>query len=319
MTQPRALVLGGTGFVGNHLLQQLSRAGWACTVPTRSRARHLSTGLIPGVELVEADVYSVERLTALAFGADAVVNLVGILNEPGSGGKGFDKAHVQLTRTAIEACRAAGVSRLIQMSALNAGKGRSHYLRTRGAAEALVEDSGLCWSILQPSVIFGPGDGLFCRFSGLLDLMPAMGLPCAGTRFAPVSVNDVAAAMVKLLADPSLAKRRFTLCGPEVWTLGEIVRYTARQRGQRRLIVPLPGFVSRLVAMFMDFVPGKPFSTDNYLSAQLDSVCSGGDGLRELGIVPTPVEAIMGPFLRGEGKQMRFDSLRKHARRDQAW
>src|SRR5690606_20447992 len=135
-------------------------------------------------------------------GADAVINLVGILNEKGRDGSGFERAHVELTEVVIDACRSAGVSRLLQMSALNAGRGQSHYLRTRGESEARVRASRLDWTIFPPSVIFGPGDGLYNRFAGLLRPLPVLPLACAGAKFAPVYVGDVVEAFARAVARP---------------------------------------------------------------------------------------------------------------------
>src|SRR5690606_14254903 len=134
-------------------------------------------------------------LRAAFTGADAVVNLVGIRNEKGDNGRGFRRAHVELTKLVIAAMQLAGVRRLLQMSSLNTGRGRSHYLKSRGEAEAAVKASGLDWTIFEPSVVFGAGDGLFCRFAGLLRIAPVMPLARAKAKFAPVYVGDVVEAM----------------------------------------------------------------------------------------------------------------------------
>jgi uncharacterized protein YbjT (DUF2867 family) len=309
MKTPHLVVLGGTGFVGRHLVPRLAAQGWRITVLSRNRNLQRELFVLPGVHVDSADVHSLDALMPALQGADAVINLVGILNEPGLGGRGFDRAHVELTRTLIAACKATGVRRLLQMSALNAGRGRSHYLRTRGEAEAAVRDSGLDWTIFQPSVIFGPGDGLFARFRALLAIAPVLPLARAGAKFAPVYVGDVVEAFVRALGDATTVRQTYELYGPEVLTLAQIVRYTARHAGLRRLVLPLPDAIGRLQALAMDFVPGKPFSTDNYLSLQMDSV-GGIDGLYRLGIDKTPLDAIVPPLLRPSGKQERLDRYR---------
>ena len=309
MKTPHVVVLGGTGFVGRHLVPRLAAEGWRVTVLSRNRNLQRELLVQPRVSVDSVDVHSVEALIPALRDADAVINLVGILNEPGLGGRGFERAHVDLTRTVIAACKANGVRRLLQMSALNAGRGRSHYLRTRGEAEAAVRDSGLDWTIFQPSVIFGAGDGLFGRFHALLKLAPVLPLARAGAKFAPVHVGNVVEAFVRALRDPATQRQTYELYGPEVMTLAQIVRYTARQARLRRVVVPLPDAIGRLQALAMDFVPGKPFSTDNYLSLQMDSV-GGIDGLYRLGIDRTPIDAIVPPLLRPSGKQEQLDRYR---------
>lgn len=309
MNQRHIVVLGGTGFVGNHLVPALSRAGWRVTVASRNAERQRELAVLPGVRVVSADVHDRSALAELLQGADAAINLVGILNEPGFKGTGFRRAHVDLTAALIDACRQAGVDRLLQMSALNAGRGNSHYLITRGDAEARVRASPLRWTIFQPSVIFGPGDGLFFRFARLLALAPLLPLAKPNAKFAPVHVGDVVQAFLKALEDPATVGQTYELYGPQVMTLREIVDYTARHRGLRRWILPLPDALGRLQAAIFDFVPGKPFSSDNWKSLQLDSV-GGIDGLFRLGISKTPVDAIMPVLLARSGKQARLDRYR---------
>ncbi len=313
MSPPRIVVFGGTGFLGRRLVPELLRRGFRVTVPSRNRERQRELFVLPGVEVVSADVYAAADLRSLLQGAYAAINLVGILNERGRSGHGFRRAHVEFTDGLIAACRASGVRRLLQTSALNAGRGESHYLRTRGQADEHVRDSALDWTIFQPSVIFGPGDGLFDRFAGLLRLTPALPLARAGARFAPVYVGDVARAYARALDDPATFGQRYEIYGPETLSLEEIVRYTARGLGLRRAVVPLPDALGRLQAALMDFMPGKPFSTDNFLSLRLDAV-GGIDGLYRLGIEKTPIEAVVPRQLGADTRQSRHDR-RRRARR----
>jgi NADH dehydrogenase len=314
MNPRNIVILGGTGFVGRHLVPRLTAQGHRVTVLSRNREKHPELRVLPHARVLNARVYDCEELARHLQGADVAINLVGILNERGRSGAGFRRAHVELTATLIRACREAGVRRLLQMSALNAGLGRSHYLRTRGEAEALVKDSGLHWTLFQPSVIFGHGDGLFTRFATLLRLSPVLPLARAGARFAPVFVGDVCQGFVRAVAERETIARTYPMGGPEVMTLAEIVRYTARHLGLKRLIVPLPDLLGRLQALAFDFVPGKPFSTDNYLSLLLDSVPQE-DGLKALGITPTPVAAIVPAYLRGLSRQTRLDGYRRYRSR----
>lgn len=303
------VILGGTGFVGQHLVPRLARDGHHITVLSRNRALLRQLYVLPNVRVETANVHAQSALVERFKGADAVINLVGILNERGFGGGGFRRAHVDLTRTIIDACRVAGVSRLLQMSALNAGRGRSHYHVTRGEAESAVKNSSLNWTIFQPSVIFGRGDGLFRRFAFLLGLTPVLPLARAGAKFAPVYVGDVVDAFAQALHDPATVRQVYELYGPQVLTLAQIVRLTARERGLKRLVLPLPDALGRLQAAAMDFVPGKPFSTDNYLSLAVDSV-GGIDGLYRLGIDKTPIDAVVPELLRQSPRQAQLDRNR---------
>lgn len=232
------VLLGGTGFVGRHLIARLAAQGHRVRVLSRNAALRPELRVLPNVQVDTADVYDPASLARAFDGADAVINLVGILNEKGFGGAGFQRAHVRLTQGVIAACEQAGVKRLLQMSALNAGRGESHYLRTRGEAEAAVKASSLDWTIYQPSVIFGPGDGLFGRFASLLRIAPVLPLARAGAKFAPVHVGDVVRAMSETLFQPVAFRQVYELYGPDVLTLADIVRYTARQLGLLRLVIP---------------------------------------------------------------------------------
>lgn len=311
MKPARIVVLGGTGFVGSHLIPRLASQGLSITVLSRNRERHRELAVLPTVRVVSANVYDPNVLAAHFKGADAVINLVGILNESGFDGAGFRRAHVELTRLVIDAMKAAGVSRLLQMSALRAGEGESWYLKTRGEAEAQVKASGLDWTIFRPSVIFGRGDGLFNRFATLLKLSPVLPLARAEARFAPVYVGDVCAAFERALANRATIGQIYELGGPEIVTLREIVTMTRDALGLSRLIVGLPDPLGKLQAAIFGLVPGKPLSLDNFRSLLLDSVPKR-DGLAELGIQPTPMAAIVPRMLRGEdGKQDELDAYRR--------
>lgn len=314
-------VLGGSGFVGSRLVARLANEGYQVTVPTRNpeRCRHLR--VLPMVRMVHADIHAPETLKSLLNGADAAINLVGILNEVGRDGAGFRRAHVELTRMLIDACSANRVPRLVQISALNASHpeipndATSHYLRSKGEAEALLRISPLRWTILQPSVIFGAGDSFLNRFAGLLRAVPlALPLAMPQARFAPVHVDDVVEAIVRVLHEPATVSHVYQLYGPDIYTLRELVQMVAETLGLQRRVIGLPRSISRLQAAIMDFVPGKPFSTDNFRSLLTDSVGSA-DGLRELGITPRPLRPNLAAALGGAGLTGIRDSYRKRARR----
>jgi NADH dehydrogenase len=307
----RIVLIGASGFLGKYLIRALTDDQHQCVVLTRAAVRRKSLGLKPGVELIQADIYDPAQLADQFAGAGAVVSMAGILNESGRGGKGFRKVHVELVENIIDACNKAGVTRLLHVSALNAGKGRSHYLKSKGEAEALLLSAkNLDVSIFQPSVIFGEGDDFFNRFSDLLSFSPVMPLACPKTRLQPVYAGDVAAVMSASLEDPMTWGKRYRLAGPEIFTLKELVDWTARCIGRSRVIIGLPGPLSASMAMVMNLVPGKPFSWDNYLSLKTDNICEQHD-FAYFGIEPRPVELVVPYYLNGSSHQRRLGSFRR--------
>lgn len=320
MSQPQICIIGGTGFVGHHLINCLTRAGYNVRVPTRRRERHRDLLVNPRVQLIEANVYEPAVLHKLIGDCDAVINLVGILNEKGSDGQGFDRAHIELPREIIEAMRAVSVKRLLHMSALNAypREEHSHYLRSKGQGEDLVHAAatyGLQVTSFRPSVIFGPGDSFFNRFATLLRLTPFMfPLACAESRFAPVYAGDVAEAMLRALQNTATIGKHCDLCGPQCFSLGELVAYTAQQIGVRRHIWKLSGRLSWLQARLLEYAPGKPFSRDNYWSLQKESVCQH-NYLTALGSTPTAIDAVVPGYLGSRSARGGYQRLRSLARR----
>lgn len=287
----QVVLTGATGFVGHHLLVELASLGHDCRVLTRSDKKQPQLAGIPRLELRKTDLHSAADLAAALQGADAVINLIGILNEKGWGGRGFRAAHVAPVKALIAACEATGIRRFIQLSALNAGQGKSHYLRSKGEAEELLRSAPeIDETILQPAVIFGEGDSFFNRFASLLRFVPLLPLACPNAKMQPVWVGDVVAAIALCLDHRATIGKTLELVGPEVYTLYQLVNLTARYKGWQRRVIALPNWMSRLQAMMMDFVPGKPFSTDNYHSLQLDSV-SRHNALLDLGIHPSRMDA----------------------------
>ncbi|MCP4044410.1 MAG: complex I NDUFA9 subunit family protein, partial [Gammaproteobacteria bacterium] len=216
----RIVLIGASGFFGRYLLRALTADRHHCVVLTRDANRCSELRLAPGIDLVQVDVYDADILATEFAGADAVVSMAGILNESGGGGKGFHKVHVELVEGIIKACRQAGVKRLLHMSALNAGKGSSYYLKTKGQAEVLLQSADdLDISIFEPSVIFGKGDEFFNRFAAMLSMMPVMPLACPQARLQPVYAGDIAAVMVASLEDPMTWGKSYELGGPTSFTL----------------------------------------------------------------------------------------------------
>jgi len=317
----KVCILGGTGFVGRVLANRLVRDGIKLRILTRNRERNKDDLiLLPGTELIETDVHNPDHLKQQFSGCDTVINLVGILNERGRDGRGFRHVHIELPRKVVDACRASGIRRLLHMSALHADavRGPSHYFKTKGEAEDLVHGAGeygIKVTSFQPSVIFGTHDSFFNRFAALLKLTWIFPLACHGARFAPVHVGDVAEACARTLKDPASYGRRYHLCGPQVYTLEELVRYTARCIGVKRWIIPLNDTLSRIQAAVFDFVPGKPFSTDNYLSTKIDSVCDHND-LAELGITPISIDAVVPGYLSHRFQRARYYQFRSRSHRN---
>ena len=293
-------ILGGTGFLGTRLVARLIKDGHQVTVLSRDREQHKHLLVLPGLTLENCDVYDGAQLSERFRGKDVVINLVGILNERGFGGSGFRRAHTELTRVVLQAGRSAGVARLLQVSALKAAvDAPSYYLRSKGEAEKLIRESGASfdWTIFQPSVMFGPGDSFLNRFANLLASVPfAFPLARPNARFQPVLVDDVIEALLRCLRGGPSSGQTYELGGPQVYTLREIVQLVATLTGRRRWIIGLPNFVARLQGFVMNFVPGRPFSSDNYRSLTVDSVCTD-DGFAKLGIKPQSMIASARQYL----------------------
>ncbi|GAA0249487.1 complex I NDUFA9 subunit family protein [Rhodanobacter caeni] len=308
MPAQRLVVLGGTGFVGRHLVPRLAADGHTIVLLSRNRARHRELGVLPGVQVRSADVHDPATLQRELAGFDAVINLVGILNPRGV--HSFEHVHVALVEKLIEACRINGVTRLHQMSALKAGQGLSLYLKSRGQMEARVRQSGLDWTLYQPSVMFGDGDGLVTRFARLLRRLPVLPLARARARLAPTWVGDVATAIARCVYTPALGRERcFELYGPDVLSLGEIVRQIRAAGGYRTPILELPDGLGRLQAQVAELLPGKPFSLDNFRSLRTDSV-GRHDGYAMLGITPQAFAAWAPRLLETPARERRLSAAR---------
>lgn len=306
MTAKNILLLGGSGFLGGHVAQQLAAQGHRLTVPTRhrERARHLL--VLPTAEVIEASVHDEAALARLVAGQDAVINLVGILHSRHGlpYGPDFARAHVELPKRLAAACRAAGVRRLIHVSALNAEvNGPSQYLRSKGQGEAELRAAGaaLDLTIFRPSVVFGPEDSFLNLFARLQRFAPLMPLGNTRARFQPVYVGDVARAIAASLARRDAVGQAYGCCGPRVYTLAELVRYAGELSGHRRPVIELPEALARLQAGLLELLPKPPLSVDNLDSMEVDSVCPGGEPL-PFGLRPTALEAVAPAYL-GNGTQ----------------
>lgn len=304
----RVLVLGGTGFVGQHVVAKLVTAGHRVVVPTRRRERGQPLILLPTVEVVERDVHDRRTLDQLVAGADAVVNLVGILHERGR--ETFARAHVEFARSVVEACKRGGVRRLVHMSALGASAdGPSRYLRSKGEAEAIVTASGLEWTVFRPSVIFGRGDEFVGLFAKLLKWLPVVVLASPEARFQPVYVGDVARCFAQSVDDDRTIRSRYELCGPKVYSLREIVAWVGEITDRVRPIVGLGPSLSNVQARVLERLPFKVLTRDNLDSMRVESVC-GGPFPEVFGFEPAAMEAIVPAYLAPSAIRSRYDPYR---------
>lgn len=316
------LVLGGTGFVGRHVCEQLHRLGWRVTVPTRRAVNAALVQHLPRVLVREADVHDDAQLTALLRGHDAVVNLVAILHGSEAA---FERTHVELLQKLVRACAVAGVRRVVHVSALGVGaEGPSRYQRSKARGEAVLQEGarqGLELTVLRPSVIFGAGDRFLNLFAKLQATLPVMPLAGAGARFQPVWVNDVARAVVACLDDPQFSRssigQTIECAGPQVFTLAELVRIAGRLGSRQRTVLPLPMALGRLQAGVMELLPGEPLmSRDNLDAMKTDNVASGQlPGLEALGIRPAALEPVAATYLGDQGGRSRLLALRRGAGR----
>lgn len=318
------VVVGGSGFVGHHLVALLAKRGFRVRVPARRREPAKDLAVMPSVEVMETDVHDPTALRDMLQGVDAVINLVGLLHESATTRSGtgraergtFQHAHVELPRKIVEACLAAGVPRLIHMSALGADPdSRSAYQRSKAAGEQVVREARdrLQVTLFRPSVIFGPGDSFLTLFAQLLRLSPIVPLAGARARFQPVYVGDVARAFADALENPSTIGQTYSLCGPRIFTLAELVGLTARELGLRRWIIPLGTTPSYWFARLMEWKPGRKLMTrDNHYAMLTDNVCPAP--------VPTdcpcdtPLESVIG-YLREHDPKRAYKRHRAQAGR----
>jgi uncharacterized protein YbjT (DUF2867 family) len=319
MRNSAVCLLGGTGFVGYHLANRLTRHGYTVNILTRRRERHRELLVNPGIRLIEADVFNADQLRRNFGAAGAVINLVGILNERDANDGSFARIHVELPGLIAAAAAATGVPRLLHMSALHAdpAEPRSRYLRTKGEGEDRVHaaaNRNLGVTSFRPSVVFGPGDSFFNRFAALLRISPLFfPLACPGSRFAPVYVGDVAEAFCVALANEATAGHRLELCGPETFTLLELVVFTRTTIGLKKPVIGLGDAPSRWQARILGMMPGRPFTLDNYHSLQHDSLCTD-NALPSLGITPASLRAIVPTYLGGRNPRGRLREFRRVAR-----
>jgi len=308
MKADKVLVLGGSGFIGRHLVAQLARREIKVTVPSRRRERAKHLIVLPTVDVVEANVGDHAVLERLARAQDAVVNLVGILHGD------FERAHAELPQAIVAACRAAGVRRLLHMSALGADvQGPSEYQRSKARGEQAVREAkDLDVTVFRPSVAFGPEDRFLNRFAAMARFMPVLAVPCPQARFQPVYVGDVARAMAAALDDNASHAKVYELGGPHEYTLKQLVDLVCSLTERRRLVIGLPDWASRMQAFVLEKLPGRLLTRDNYRSMQVPNTTRASF---PFGIVPQALEAVAPAYLLPSGPRERYPQLRWRARR----
>lgn len=308
MAQNKLCIIGGSGFVGRHIAAQAAALGIQVTIPTRQREKlKAELILLPTVDLVDVDVHDPVALDALLRDQDVVINLVGILqgNEAA-----FERAHVSLPDKIIQACQRNSIRRLLHMSALKAdADGPSRYLRSKGRGEQLVKQSGLDYTIFQPSVIFGRGDSFLNLFAKLARLAPVLPLGGANAQFQPVWVEDVAACFIQAINNKATYQQSYPLCGPQRYSLRQLVEFTATTAGSPRQIIALPDFLARMQAGMLELLPGQLMSRDNLDSMRIASTCDCPFP-EVFGIKPSALEAIAPGYLANLTPRGRYQSYR---------
>lgn len=317
------LVVGGSGFIGRHLVASLAAAGLRVTVPARHRERAKHLILLPTVDVVQADVMAPGVLQRLCAGQHAVYNLAGILqgrrgrqDERGANdyGPDFARVHVELPQAIVAACRLAGVRRLLHVSALGASRDApSEYLRSKAIGEqAVLAAEDLDATVFRPSVVFGPEDRFLNTFAAMTRFLPVMAVPCPGAQFQPVYVGDVARALHYALEEPEARGKRYDLCGPRVYTTKQLVEFVCAVTRRTRLVIGLPPRMSYFQAWMLEHLPGKLMSRDNYRSMQVPNTCSAQFPFQ---LQPQALEALAPGYLMPAGPRERYPQLRWRARR----
>jgi NADH dehydrogenase len=309
-------VIGGSGFLGRHVVRRLAAQDIFVRVPTRRRERAKQLILLPTVDVLTADIHDPKTLERLIAPVDAVINLMGILHQVR--GETFERNHVELPRKIVDACRETGVKRLMHVSALKAAfDAPSAYLRSKAEGESQIHAAqaiGIQTTILRPSVIFGRDDRFLNLFARVARLLPAIALASPSARFQPIFVEDVAHVLTGCLTDPHTFAHTYDLCGPRVYTLHQLVEYVCRTLGVHRPIIELNESLSLLQAAMLERLPGRLMTRDNVYSMRVDSVC--GCPFPELfGFGPTPLEAVVPEYLAGVTPRTRYRWFRYRARR----
>ncbi len=304
-TAPLVTVFGGSGFVGRYVVRALAQRGWRVRVAVRrpDLAVHLQPlGTVGQIRPIQANLRYRASVDAAVAGADAVVNLVGILVP--SGRQTFDAVQAFGARAVAEAARAAGVGRLVQMSAIGADSGSaSAYARTKAAGEIAALETIPDAVIVRPSIVFGPEDDFFNKFASMARISPVLPLIGGGaTLFQPVYAADVGEAIARLVEGAGTPGATYELGGPETLSFRDCLETVCELTGRRRLLLPIPFGAMELMAKFTDWAPGAPITRDQIELLKSDNVVSDaavadGRTLEGLGIAPRTLDAILPTYL----------------------
>ncbi len=300
-TRSVATVFGGSGFIGRYVVKRLAAQGRVVRVAVRYPEAALflkPMGAVGQIVPLYAPVQHEAAVQRAVEDADLVVNLVGILAERRAGD--FQRIHAEGAGRVARLAAAAGVARLVQVSAIGADPAsRSKYASSKAAGEQAVRAAFPAATILRPSVVFGPEDGLFNRFATMVQRLPVMPVVAGTTRFQPVYVGDVADAVIAGLQREAAAGATYELGGPRVLSMRELLAYILAETGRHRRLMTVPMWLARLQAAVLEHLPGKLLTRDQLLMLQRDNVVTAGaPGLAELGIVPTPIDLVVPAYLR---------------------
>jgi NADH dehydrogenase len=292
------LVTGGTGFVGREIVRELIASG--------HRVRSLSRGthLRESPEMPPGNVLDAASLPQAFAGVEAVIHLVGIISEFGE--QTFENVHVRGTQNVVSAAQQAGARRFVHMSALGTRPNAvARYHQSKWAAEEIVRGSGLDWTIFRPSIIYGPGDGFVNLFAKIIRRSPIVPIMGDGeSKFQPVTVESVATAFVKALAEPRAVHQTFDLCGAEVFTLNEIVDVILTVMQRRRLKLHVPLAAARFQAALLEFVyprvlrKAAPLNRDQLRMLQEDNTGETRAATDLFGLNHPPFRAGIARYLR---------------------
>jgi uncharacterized protein YbjT (DUF2867 family) len=290
-------IFGGSGFLGRHTVRALARAGWRIRVACRAPNMGFflkPLGTVGQIALVKCDITDPDQVAAALAGADAVVNLVGVLAGH------FEDAHVVGAENIAKAAAAAGVPTLVHISAIGAdSESHSRYAQTKGEGETRVRAAFPAATILRPSIVFGPEDGFFNKFANLARYFPALPLIGGGkTRFQPVFVGDVAAAISVALTSETARGRTYELGGPMIYSFRQLLEIVLKETGRKRALVPVPFALASFQAFFLQLAPNPLLTPDQVTLLKSDNVVSPTAlGLADLGVTPTTVEAEVPAYL----------------------
>jgi uncharacterized protein YbjT (DUF2867 family) len=304
-------VFGGSGFVGRHVVRALCQAGWRVRVAVRRPhvANYLRPmGRVGQIQIVKANVLNDSDVASALTGADAVVNLVGILSQGGY--QTFPSVHSEAAKRIAKAATLRGIPRLIHFSAIGASADASaRYFRTKAQGEHHVRAEFEGVTIFRPAIVFGPEDNFFNRFAWMARYSPVLPLFGGGaTRFQPVFVGDVAQAVTRALDDAGSAGKIYDLAGPEVFTFKELMEVILRITRRKRLLLPLPLWIAKAKGVVLGLLPNPLLTLDQARMLETNTVAAENPGLSSFGIVPDSVEAIVPSYLWRFRKTGQFES-----------